>query len=296
MMEAVDKIIIMDGAMGTELRARGARVADYKSSAWSAFALLEDPDVIEEIHLDYILAGARVITANNYAVTSSLLERAGLEARQEELLKQAVELALKARKRAGISSVKIAASLPPLNTSYQSDLVGDFDHILTEYQHIAHSVKHSVDMFICETMTTISEAKAAARAGCATGVPTFVSFTLEPSTGKLRGGETIEALVTGLADLPIAGFLFNCCDCHTILKMLPELSALVTVPIGAYANPVLHEPLENGEPEQVIAKPLNAEEYADQVVQWVQAGATYVGGCCDTSPAYIQRMKQKLNH
>ena len=121
-----DKITILDGAMGTELRKRGVKVGGYKSSIWSAFALIEDPDAIRKLHEDYISAGAEVITVNNYAVTRRLLSREKMENRLEELTLLACDLANQARDNSK-KNVSIAGSLPPLDTSYRADLVGKYE-------------------------------------------------------------------------------------------------------------------------------------------------------------------------
>jgi len=80
-----NKITLLDGAMGTQIRARGYEVPSHHSSIWSAQALMDNPDIIKEIHKDYISAGAEIITTNNYAVTHNLLERENIGHRLEEL-------------------------------------------------------------------------------------------------------------------------------------------------------------------------------------------------------------------
>ena len=79
------KLLIGDGGMGSELRFRGVEVPSHIESIWSALALTTNPDVVKAIHLDYIKAGADYITANNYAVTQPILERADMSDRLEEL-------------------------------------------------------------------------------------------------------------------------------------------------------------------------------------------------------------------
>lgn len=262
-----DKITVLDGAMGTELRKRGVAVTDYKSSIWSAFAITEDPEAIINLHSDYIKAGSDIITANNYAVTRPMLSREAMADQLPEMLSTAINLALEARARSqtqiGDRKVRVAASLPPLETSYRYDLVGSLEDNLASYREMVEVAAPKVDMFICETMTTAEEALAAATAGCESGKPTWVSWTLSPRHGNLRGGETIEQAVEALAGLPVAGFLFNCADCQTVTHALPTLKKLTDKPIGAYCNPVLAEPQGAAEPEHIPAAPLTAEEYAD---------------------------------
>src|SRR5688572_19490500 len=101
-------ITVLDGAMGTELKARGASVPDYRSSIWSAMALMHDPQTVAQVHRDYLRAGADLITANNYAVVPHLLAREGLADRLEELTKTACRLAASARDASGRRGVRIA--------------------------------------------------------------------------------------------------------------------------------------------------------------------------------------------
>lgn len=284
-------LTILDGAMGTELRARGVKVADYKSSIWSAFAILEAPQAIIQLHADYIRAGASVITANNYSLTRPMLKREGIEDQLESMLVKAIELARRAKEIAENPTVKIAASLPPLETSFRADLVGNYADNLTAYREMVSIAAPMVDMFICETMTTTAEALSAATAATKSGKPTWVSWTIAPDRGTLRGGEDIVKAVQALKHLPIEGMLFNCSDCGTASKLLPRLRALTDLPIGAYCNPVLHEPHNSeGEPQQVPEKLLSPDDYAAIAQEWIAAGATLIGGCCDTNPEYIRKL------
>ena len=92
-----DSVVLLDGGMGTELRARGVEVPDHITSIWSAKALVADPEAVVGVHRDYIDAGADVITINNYAVTPPLLAREGMQSDFEALTLKAVELAERAR-------------------------------------------------------------------------------------------------------------------------------------------------------------------------------------------------------
>ena len=96
-----DKITLIDGAMGTQIRARGYEVPSHHSSIWSAQALMDNPHIVKEIHKDYISAGAEIITTNNYAVTQNLLERENLGHRLEELTSLSIDIAKEAKKESG---------------------------------------------------------------------------------------------------------------------------------------------------------------------------------------------------
>jgi S-methylmethionine-dependent homocysteine/selenocysteine methylase len=290
-MENTGDITILDGAMGTELRARGVKVPDYQSSIWSALALIEAPEAIVAVHQDYIRAGADVITVNNYAVTSKLLARENMAHRLAELTLLACELAVAARDKVMSQNdeqrnVRIAGSLPPLDTSYRYDLVGSFAENIEAYDEMARLLAPHVDILLCETMTTAEEARAAATAAANTGKPVWVSWTLKSGGGRLRGGDDIATAVKALDGLPIDAMLFNCCAAEPIAASLAALHSLTSKPIGAYCNPVLKEPA-GGAPQPTPSEKLNADDYARVVAEWLSLGATIVGGCCDTSPAHI---------
>jgi S-methylmethionine-dependent homocysteine/selenocysteine methylase len=283
---------LLDGGFGTELRARGVKVADYKSSIWSAFAILEAPDAIIDLHVDYINAGADIIAANTYSVTRIQLAREGMEDQLADMLEEALYLAQEAVQQSTNPLAKIGTSLGPLNTTYRADLVGSYEDNLAAYREMVDITAELTDVFMVETMSTADEALAAATAAVASGKPTYLSFTITPQTGTLRSGEDIATAVKAIGHLPLAGILFNCADCETITKVLPILRALTDLPIGAYANPVMHEPPANGEPEWSLANPLSAEEYTAVAKQWMAAGASIIGGCCDTNPDFIKELNK----
>lgn len=280
--------------MGTELRARGVRVRDYKSSLWSALACVEAPAAVIELHRDYIDAGADVITVNNYAVTPVLLAREGMEDQLDSLTLKSVECALAARDAAG-KSVRVAGSLPPLNTSYAFDLVGDFDDNVSHYRRMAKALEPHVDLFLCETLSTAEEARAAASVAQESGKPFIVSWTVDRTGQSLRNGDSIGDAVAALGAFTPDALLANCTSCNAVTSAIRQLRDLTDLPVGGYANPTLDEP-EGGEPEFDIATRLGPGEYANVVDGWIADGATVVGGCCDTSPEYIAALHDLKTH
>ena len=147
----MNKLLIGDGGMGSELRFRGVEVPSHIESIWSALALTTNTQIIKEVHLDYIEAGAQYITANNYAVTQPILERADLADQLEDLTLLSLSIARDAIKESG-KDIKLAASLPPLETSYRADLILDYSKMYDQYQELANILEGEVDIIICETM------------------------------------------------------------------------------------------------------------------------------------------------
>lgn len=297
-LEFLHRPLLLDGGMGRELRFRGV---ETPPTIWSANALLSAPEVVRQIHLDYILAGADIIITNTYGIIRRDLARVGMEARFAELNTLACSLASEAR--AGVDRlVLIAGSLPPLYGSYRPDLVRPFEQIEPLYREQAELLAPHVDLLLCETMSSAAEGRAAARAACQTGIPVWVSWTLhEDRSGRLRSGETVGEAVAAVSDLPVVGFLLNCSLPESITRALPDLLATGARYIGGYANTFALIPEDwalGGDKDSdgwlTLRQDLDPESYANHVGDWLEAGATVVGGCCGTRPAHISHIYERL--
>lgn len=296
--ELFETPMLLDGGLGRELRFRGI---DTSSAIWSANALLVAPEVVRQVHLDYILAGADIITTNTYGIIHRGLATMGIEDRFAELNTLACTLARQARETTG-RPVLIAGSLPPLHGSYRPDLVLPFEEIEPMYREQAELLAPHVDLLLCETMSSAAEGKAAAWAACQTGKPVWVSWTLhEDQSGRLRSGETIAEAVAALSGLPVSGFLVNCSTPESITKAMPGLVATGAQYVGGYANtfrPIPEDWTLGGDRETDGTLPLRQDldpaGYAPHVADWLDAGATVVGGCCGTRPAHIAHIYETL--
>jgi len=282
--------------MGRELRFRDVPIP---ATIWSANALLVAPDVVREIHADYIAAGADIITTNTYGLIRDALAKEGIEDRFAELNTLACTLACEACAAAERPAL-IAGSLPPLRGSYRPDLVGPFEEIEPRYREHAELLAPHVDLLLCETMSSIAESRAAAAAACATGKPVWVAWTLlDDHQGILRSREGIDEAITALADLPVTGFLVNCCAAESVTAGIPQLVAGTEYPVGGYANtfqPIPEDWRLDGHKKTdgllTVRTDLNPDSYTEYAGQWLKDGATIVGGCCGTRPAHIARMRE----
>jgi S-methylmethionine-dependent homocysteine/selenocysteine methylase len=292
------RTILLDGGMGRELRFRGV---DVMTSIWSARALIDAPQVVREVHRDFIDAGADIITINSYGIVKSSLAWAGIEDRFEALNLLACKLAEEARDESG-RSVVVAGSLPPLAGSYRPDRVGKFEEIEPLYREQAEVLAPHVDLLLCETMSSADEARAAAVAATQTGKPVWVSWTLhEDRSGRLRSGETLEDALKALAELPVSGVLANCCAPESITRAVPWLAHAGLDYVGGYANtfqPIPEDWDLTGDKKSDgslgLRTDLDPERYAAHAEDWLEAGATVIGGCCGTRPAHIARLKQLI--
>ena len=299
-----DKITLIDGAMGTQIRARGYEVPSHHSSIWSAQALMDNPHIVKEIHKDYISAGAEIITTNNYAVTQNLLERENLGHRLEELTSLSIDIAKEAKKESG-KNIKIAASLPPLDTSYRPDLVGDITSIEKKYMEIVDIVKDRVDLIIIETMSSSMEASGALSACAKADIEVWLGYTLQGIRKNiLPSGENLIDAINKVKHFNISAYVINCSSANITTEAIKLLSNEIDKPFGGYANSVnvsqiinSENEVDNAENMQVEHQQLiNALDYSVIVKNWIDDGATIVGGCCGTSPEHIKKISDLINH
>nr|HMQ57957.1 homocysteine S-methyltransferase family protein [Rhizobiaceae bacterium] len=288
------RITLTDGGMGQELL---HRTGATPTPLWSAQALIDHPDVVRGLHLDFITAGARVITLNTYAATPERLAREGVGEMFDTLQDRAMDAAETARDEAGVSDVAIAGCLPPLFGSYQPELRLPFDETLEIYRRIVAQQAERVALILCETMASAVEGLAAATAACESGKPVWLSWTLaDKGAPRLRSGETLAAAAEAVAHLPLAARMVNCSWPEAVDRALPELAALGGT-VGAYANGFTAvEALKLGGTVDVLEarKDLGPDSYADFALGWVRQGAAIVGGCCEVGPEHIARLRDRL--
>lgn len=289
-------IVLIDGGLGEEVYRKAGEPAD---PLWSARVMMDQPNIVKQVHQEFIQSGARIITINSYTCTPTRLERDGKKDWFEELQIKAFDLASEARKAMGYTAqeVQIAACLPPLRGSYTSDS-RSFGELKKEYQQIVALQASRADLFIIETISVIQEAQAAVEAALESGKPVLLSFTLsDEEPGKLRSGESVEEALAALAPYDLRGLLFNCSFPETIGQGLTALKHK-NIPYGGYANGFTSiQPLKPGGTVDALSarKDLDVNTYAGQVMNWVADGATIVGGCCEVGPAYIAELKDRLS-
>jgi S-methylmethionine-dependent homocysteine/selenocysteine methylase len=300
--------LLLDGGTGRELLKRGVPIL---TEIWSATALFLAREKVQDVHADFIRAGADIITTNTYGIARERLARDGIEERYAELNRTAGEIAGRARDEGG-REVGIAGSLPPFSGSYRPDRVGSFEKLAPLYREQSELLEPYVDLFICETMSSAGEALAAATAATETGKPVWVAWTLhEDRSGRLRSGETIAEAAAALAHLPIAGYLANCCAPESITTAMAELAAIGRGRIGGYANTFLPVPTDwasypsgkldpsDWKSYEAAALPLRDDldppAYAAHARDWLSRGASVVGGCCGTGPSHIALLRQLID-
>ena len=288
---------ILDGGMGRELERRGA---PFKQPEWSALAMMEAPSIVKEVHQSYIASGSRVITTNSYALVPFHIGEDVFKDRGRELATLSGKVAREAADESG-TDTKVAGSLAPLFGSYRADLY-QADRVEELAVPLIESLNPYVDLWLSETQSLIDEVsrvKALVDKIDADKKPFWVAFTLEDleqtSEPLLRSGETVVDAVKAMQALGVSAILFNCSQPEIIGEAIrvtqDVLSSLNAndIQIGAYANAFPPQPKDasaNNNLNEVRAD-LTPPAYLTWVKQWVEDGATLIGGCCGIGPEHI---------
>ncbi|MDP3724871.1 MAG: homocysteine S-methyltransferase family protein [Nanoarchaeota archaeon] len=279
-----NKITFLSGAMGTEIQRRGCLTT---LPLWSAKVLFEKPELVKEIHKDYIKAGADVITTNTFRTQRRTLRKVGLEKETERINKLAVQLATKAIEEAGADrKIWIAACTTTLEDCYRPNLVPAEKELEKEHREQAELLAgFGIDFFLIETMNTIAEAEVAACAARKTGKPFAISFVPDTS-GDIFDGSSWKEAVEALAPLGPIAFLVNCARPEIITESIKKIKECTNIPFGGYGNgdggPADKEGWEFKNKD-------DTELYVAEAAKWKKLGATIIGGCCGTNPEYTKR-------
>jgi S-methylmethionine-dependent homocysteine/selenocysteine methylase len=272
---------LLDGATGTELERLGL---DCAAPLWSARALVAAPDAVREIHRAYAAAGADALTANTFRTQPYALRSAGWEERAADLSALAIALAREGAVQAGRSDLLVFGSAAPLEDCYEPQRVPPAATLAREHaRHARNLVRAGADAVWVETMNTRREACAAALAAREAGAAVWVSFVCGDGA-RLLSGEPLAEALDALRELTPMGVGVNCAPAATLAAAVPTLRAS-GLPFSVYANT---RPTSAGLPE---ATPL---QFAESSAGFADAGASWIGGCCGTTPAHLAALQHRL--
>jgi len=286
-------LTLLDGGMGQELIARSG----ITTSLWSVQSLLDNPELVSQIHSDYFAAGAQVATTNTYSALPDRLEHHKLADRFETLQELACELAVRARDAHG--SGRVAGSLGPQGFSYQPDKCPPAEQAAEIYGPACAIQNRYVDVFLAETMASIDQARGALMAISVYSKPAWIAFTVDDTDGsKLRSGEPLEDITGLVEEFKPEAILINCSSPESVSDALAKLN-LPGVQIGAYANGFTSINAgfnKVGATVDLLEKrtDLNPEVYANFAQQWFDTGANIIGGCCEVGPDHIREIAARL--
>lgn len=299
------RITLLDGGMGRELKRIGA---PFRQPEWSALALIEAPDFVNRAHQAFVDAGAEVITTNSYALVPFHLGEERFAAKGAALADQAGRIARAVADDAGVGRVAVAGSLPPLFGSYRPDLYNPAraQEILSP---LVAGLEAHIDHWLVETQSAIAEIEAAAIGLQASRKPVWFSFTLEDGADdaqakpRLRSGEPVGEAVGRAAALGAAAVLFNCSQPEVMGPAVDAAAnalhgADAAIRIGVYANAFPPQPKDTKANTTLheLRPDLDPAGYVGFVQDWIDRGATIVGGCCGIGPEHIAAMRAAIGN
>ena len=292
------KIVIMDGGTGTEISRRGVTI--YGSRAWSANANITFPDIVRDIHRDYINAGAEVIITNTFSTSRTTLAKDGLSEQTEEINNQSVRLAMEARKLCGAEeTVVIAGSISAFEPKTHPEIVPSYEAALRDLkEQVRILAREGVDLIVLEMFSRTVDLRAAVDAATETGLPIWVGLSCESHDGQIylgvsgrHGGETIADAVNASSSPNVKAFCIMHSPPQVTADAIRELQDSTSLPIGAYAHgggirdQIGQAP--EAAPEGQSLAGTDPQRYLDYAREWAECGATIIGGCCGTTPEHI---------
>ena len=287
-------VIVLDGAFATELEARGFSVND---ALWSAKALFERPDLVREVHLDYLRAGADVVTSASYQATvEGFMKRGFSKEEAATLIQKSIQLAQEARdlylaEREGNGRMPfVAASVGPYGayladgSEYRGDYGIDEDALVAFHaERLALLAEEKPDLLACETLPCLVEARAIVRALREREIRISAWFSFSCRNGaEISDGTRIAECARFLNNVSEASAIgLNCTAPQYVEELIRAIRSETAKPIVVYPN--------SGEMYDVHERRWYgaAADFGTEARCWRAAGARLIGGCCRTTPREI---------
>jgi 5-methyltetrahydrofolate--homocysteine methyltransferase len=274
--------VVTDGAWGTELQKRGLALGDCPD-AWN----LQHPDRVAAIARTYRDAGCNAVLTNTFRANAISLAAYGLAGRVKDINAAGVRLS----KQAG-DDVHVIASMGPVGKLLAIGEIMREDLYRVFSEQAAALADSGADALLIETMSDLEEALVAVRASKLTGLPVIVSFVFDTGRNKDRTmtGVTPEQAATAMAEAGVDAVGSNCGNgIEQLIPICRRMRAVTTLPLWMKANagmPDIHG-------EQIVYR-TTAEEFASFAPALRDAGASFIGGCCGTTPRFMNAVRAAL--
>ena len=293
------KTRILDGGRGQELLARGV---EANGTLWSANALLQEKyhQLLLDTHLDFINSGAEIIVTTTFTTRRMRLRDNGIEDKFEYLNTKAGEIAKKAKDLN--PHVLVAGGLPPQHLTYEVDTRSN-DEIQENFYDQAKLLNPFIDFFYFDVLSSVREFKLAIKAIESFNKPYLIGAHISEGT-NLPSGEKISEIISKIDHKDLLGLILSCVSPENYEKNLAEIKKLdvpfgfklngfkTTKPIGGYTESYNKSRTRN--PNEFLGQriDLTPEKIGIIVKKFKEAGATILGGCCETRPAHIKEMSK----
>ncbi len=308
------EIIVLDGATGSEIARLGA---EMNSSAWCGVANKTHPDIVRQVHEEYIHAGADIVTANTFSTSRHILASAGLADETVSINTRAVELAREAvhnvspeRPIAVAGSMSTMRAWVPGTVSPDPRFLPTSEEEFNNYQEVAHTLaKSGVDLILMEMMSDIGRSSLAISAAMETGLPVWIgtSCTLSDDGSVSAWNQHSEEPATRLSpDHLRAEDKSYDTLIEAMLPFQPQVmgvmhSTIETTNAGLqtlyehWQGPIMAYPETSSEVRKGISEQVEPSSFASHCHDWVESGVQIIGGCCGTTIEHIRTMVDELS-
>ena len=278
-----DTLTLTDGAWGTEFQRLGAQLGEC-TDEWN----LTKPNLVRQVAASYVAAGSRVILTNTFRANSISLAHYRLQDQCAAINRAGVRAS---REAAGDRAMVFASIGPSGKMLLTKDVTRE--QLRDAFSEQANALAaEKPDALLIETMTDIEEARIAAAAALETGLPVVVSFVFDSGKNKDRTmmGSTPEQVSSALVSEGVHGIGANCgVGFREAISVCQRLAAASSLPIWIKPNAGLPE-LVGGVPTYKTTP----EEFAASAQEFRAAGATFLGGCCGSTPDFIRALAKEL--
>ena len=289
------QIRILDGGMGQELLARGM---EPNGTLWSANALLQEKyhKLLLDTHCDFIKAGAEVIVTNTFTTRKVRLRDNNVENKFEYLNKKAGEIAQQAKIL--YPNVLVAGGLPPQYLTYEADTRSD-QEISENFYSQARILDPYIDFFYFDVLSSIREFQIAIDSIKEFNKPYLLGAHISQGT-NLPSGEKISEIISKIKHKKLLGMILSCISPENYDLNLTEIKSL-GIPFGFKLNGFIktnpkpnytgaYKKSKTGNPNEFLGvrKDLTPNKMAEFAQKFKDAGATILGGCCETRPSHIK--------
>ena len=276
--------ILIDGATGTEIERRGVPMV---SNAWNGGGALTNPDIVREVHEDYIRCGAQILISNTFSTSRHVLEDAGLEEHFELLNRRGVELACEARENMKTPHVLVAGGITDWSFTGKIPTHRQLRANMEEQAVIMANA--GADLIMLEMMSDIERMLIVLDAAQKSGLPVWVGFSCQlDKLGEphLLDGPTLFDGVKAIEEkeVPVVSIMHT--EVEYVDACINVLKANWGGPIGVYAHSG-----QFVEPNWIFNDVISPEDYASAAESWLEQGVQVVGGCCGIGLEHIQLLK-----
>ncbi len=285
-MESGEKILI-DGATGTEVKRRGVPEVEH---AWNAGGAKTHPDIMHQIHADYIKLGAEIVISNTFATGRAILEDAGWEAEFDFLNRRGVELAIEARDELAADDVVVAGGISHWHWKTEKS-----HQVLRKNTHDQARIMQEAgaELFMLEMMSDIPKMVIQIEETLQTGLPVWVGFSCKDEDAgapELLYGGTLEQGIQALNgyDIPLISIMHT--RTHKVDRCLDVMQANWDGLIGVYAHSGEYE---DGKP-WIYEGIIHPEDYAKEAERWLGRGVNMIGTCCGLGVEHINALQKRL--